>query len=123
MIQLSPGLFTLRADDMSSGISKYRHFHAISPRDLMLAGKPHRRRKKNYSLFLNDLAEAVAVSYSHGQAIACYPQMGYRLRAFAGKKNLSTKSHEITRSRTKRREGKKAVVSDLTLRSFERLRG
>jgi hypothetical protein len=45
MIQLSPGLFNLRAHDMSSGIAKYRHFHAISPRDLMLAGKPRRRRK------------------------------------------------------------------------------
>jgi hypothetical protein len=52
MIQLSPGLFNLRAHDMSSGIAKYRHFHAISPRDLMLAGKPRRRRKKKLFFIL-----------------------------------------------------------------------
>jgi hypothetical protein len=33
---------------------------------------PHRRRKKIYSFFLSDLAEAAAGNRSHGQAIACY---------------------------------------------------
>jgi hypothetical protein len=109
MIQLSPGLFTLRAHDMSSGCAKYRHFHAISPRDRMRAGKPHRRRKKNYSLFLNDLAEAAACKRGHGQAIACYPPDGLQAEGLCWEEKSI---HEVTRSHTKPNEAARREESD-----------